>query len=95
MIKEKIDLTMIYEELEENQYKDLENNKKQELDEKMLHQQSTLVSGDLDKKTGKPVAHVKVIEKTPPINIFDDTDIELLDTPIVKVEDEKEEVAFT
>lgn len=58
---------------------------------KLLQQQSTLQSGDIDKKTGKQAVNLKpVLEKIEPINIFEDKDTELIDTPIIKVEDSEE-----
>jgi len=58
---------------------------------KLLQQQSTLQSGDIDKKTGKQAVNLKpVLEKIDPINIFEDKDTELIDTPIMKVEDSEE-----
>lgn len=58
---------------------------------RLLQQQSTLLSGEIDKKTGKQAVHTKpVLEKIEPQNIFEDRDTELIDTPIIKVEDSEE-----
>lgn len=58
---------------------------------RLLQQQSTLMSGEIDKKTGKQQLNLKpVIEKIDPENIFEDKDTELIDTPIIKVEDSEE-----
>lgn len=69
---------------------------KKDESKKLLQQQSTLISNEIDKKSGeknKQQNNKTVIEKIDPINIFEDTDTELLDTPIVKV-DELEENAL-
>lgn len=92
-MKRKIDLSMIYEELEENQYKDMDEYKKQEGKGRILQQQSTLLSNDIDKKSGgknQQQSSKPVVEKTDPVNIFEDKDIELIDTPIVNGEDSEE-----
>jgi len=58
---------------------------------RLLQQQSTLLSGEIDKKTGKQAVNLKpVLEKIDPQNIFEDKDTELIDTPIIKVEDSEE-----